>query len=87
MKQHSTKFDEHPLKNVRNEAVGLARDAGGNSGKVRKGAVNEGKEVLPDYILEKIDQTWKTTVTPITGYVSYDAMREGINKELGRSFD
>ena len=89
MKEHSSKFDEHLLKNQRNEAIGLPRDAGmqGNAGKVRKGAVNESKEVLPDFILDKIDQTWKKTVTPVTGYDSYEALRKGINKELGRSFD
>lgn len=88
MKKHSTKFDEHPLKHARNEAVGLPKHAGfvGNSGKVRKGEVNASKLVLPDHILQKIDEQWKEVIASETGYESYEAFRSGTNKELGRSF-
>jgi len=88
MKKHPTKFDEHPLKHARNEAVGLPKNAGfhGNSGKVRKGEINASKIILPAHILQKIDQQWKEVITAETGYESYEAFRAGINRELGRSF-
>jgi len=89
MKEHATKYDEHPMKLVRNEAAGLPRDAGltGNPGKVRKGVSNCGKDVLPQYILDQIDARWNQVVTTVTGYKTYEEFRNGINKELKRNFE
>ena len=88
MKQHRSKFDDHPLKLATNEIGGLPKNAGlmGNNGKVRKGATGEAKSLMPEHVLQKIDERWKSVMIEDTGYESYDAMRAGINKELGREF-
>ena len=88
MKKHASKFDEHPLKLSRNESVGLPRNAGlqGNCGKVRSGDVHSSKSVLPEYVHTKLHQKWIEVVAPKTGYSTYEALRAGINKEVGRSF-
>ena len=88
MKQHRTKFDDHPLKLMKNRNAGLPENHGltGHGGKVRKGATGEGKTHIPESILQKIDEKWKSVMFEDTGYESYDAMRAGINKELGRKF-
>lgn len=89
MKKHSTKFDEHPLKYEKNEAAGLSRNAGltGNPGKVRNGVTNSARDVMPQYIMDRIDAKWNEVVTKITGYKTYEEFRKGINKELKRNFD
>eukprot|EP00210_Caulerpa_lentillifera_P005293 g5057.t1 len=89
MKKHSTQFDDHPLKYLRNKAVGLPRDAGltGNPGKVRNGLSNCAKDVFPQWIMDKIDAQWNEVVTSITGYKTYEDFRDGINKEFSRNFN
>jgi len=86
MKQNITKFDEHNIKLMRNEIMGLDKHAGfgNNVGKVRNGIVNEGNEVLSERSLSLLDKKWKEVVTPATGYDSYAEFRAGINKELDR---
>ena len=88
MKQHRNKFDEHPLKLATNEIGGLPKNAGltENSGKVRKGVLGEATTLMAERVLQKIDKRWKSVMFEDTGYESYDAMRAGINKELGRKF-
>eukprot|EP00210_Caulerpa_lentillifera_P005283 g5047.t1 len=88
MKQHPSKFDEHPLKHGRNEVAGLPRNAGltGNPGKVRNGLMNAAKDTLPQSIIDKIDAQWNDIVTSATGYKTYEEFRNGINKELDRTF-
>eukprot|EP00210_Caulerpa_lentillifera_P005290 g5054.t1 len=89
MKKHCTRFDDHPIKHARNEAVGLPRDAGltGNAGKVRNGISNSAKDVLPQSVIDQIDAQWNEVVTSVTGYKSYEEFRNGINKELNRIFN
>jgi len=89
MKKHFNKFDEHPIKYARNEAVGLPRDAGltGNPGKVRTGQTNGGKDVFSSSSLDKIDAQWTEVVTTATGYKTYEDLRRGINEELKRNFE
>lgn len=88
MKEHSTKFDEHPSKLKRNEIAGLPRMAGllGNNSKVRTGGIDSGKNVISTSTVDKIEQRWNEIVTSATGYKTYDEMRNGINQELNRSF-
>ena len=88
MKQYPSKFDEHPLKFARNEAAGLPRTAGleATCGKVRSGGAGTARAVLSKTARDKIAQRWKEVVTAETGYETYEAFREGVNKELGRSF-
>eukprot|EP00210_Caulerpa_lentillifera_P005284 g5048.t1 len=88
MKKHSTQFNDRPFKHGRNEAVGLAKEAGmsGNPGKVRNGISNSAKDVLPQSVIDQIDAQWNEVVTSVTGYSTYEEFRTGINKELNRKF-
>lgn len=88
MKKHLSQFDEHPIKYARNEAAGLPKNAGmcGNAGKVRNGQVNASKSILKKRTLAMIDRQWKEVVMRSTGYRTYEDLRKGINKELGRKF-
>ena len=88
MKQHAHKYDEHVLKRMRNPAVDLPEGAGTSSAcaKVRVGASHSSKSALPDHLHDKIQQKWKELVAAQTGYETYESFRDGINKELKRSF-
>lgn len=88
MKAHDTQFDEHLFKLARNEIAGLPREAGTNgaAGKVRNGSVNASLSALSAETLAQFDQKWKEIAMPEMGYATYDDMRAGINKELGRAF-
>lgn len=86
MKKNASKYDDHVLKVVRNKALGLPEDLGlkNNEGKVRSGKINSGKAALSKDMIDKIYQRWREVVTPVSGYKTYEDMRVGINKELGR---
>ena len=89
MKAHTSKFDTHKFKLERNEIAGLPRLAGiqnDNPGKVRRGKVNESKEVFSAESLEKLRSVWTERLKPVTGFDSYEEMRTSINTELGRNF-
>ena len=89
MKKHQWKFDDHSLKLVRNEAVGLPKMAGlsnKSSAKVRNGNVHDGKRILSQKSLAGIEARWQSLFAPICNYANYEEMRAGINKELGRTF-
>lgn len=88
MKKYKEKFDDHTYKLCRNEAMGLSKDAGlkDNPGKVRSGNTNDGRKLLSQRVLDKLDKKWKTLMEPVTGFSCYKDMREAVNKELGRSF-
>ena len=86
MRKHTTQFDAHQIKSVRNVTMGLPRDRGikQHDGRVRKGKMKEGSKLLSDAMNEKMDAKWKSFVQPVIGYSSYAEMRAGINKELER---
>lgn len=88
MKEHWKQFYGGELRVHRSKAMGTDTYAPAHKhpGRIRNGKINEGKEVLSAEILAKIDQRWKEIVTSQTGYETYEDMREGINKELGRNF-
>lgn len=89
MKKHQSKFNDHALKRGRNEAVGLPKTAGlteKSSTKVRNGNTDESKISLSQEVIAGIDARWRSLFAPISEYTSYEEMRSGINKELGRTF-
>jgi len=89
MKKHQHKFDEHLLKLGRNEAIGLPKTAGlcnKSTSKVRNGNVHDGKRFLSAKSIAAIEAKWRSLFAPMCDYVSYEEMRAGINKELGRTF-
>ena len=87
MKMFPTKYDEHMLKEARNEACGRPRNAGlegSRNSKVRKGNVGGGKKALSPETLRAMQEKWESVVLPITGYANYEELRAGVNAELGR---
>jgi hypothetical protein len=89
MKKFPTKYDEHMLKEARNEACGLHPRAGldgSSAGKVRTGKIGKGKEVFAPETVEAFKRKWDEVMLPATGYASYEEFRAGVNKELGRKF-
>jgi hypothetical protein len=74
------------LKLARNEACGRRRDAGLGTGKVRQGAAGRNKEALTPELRQAIQERWDDTMRPVCGYASYEEMRRGVNRELGRPF-
>ena len=87
MRQHPTKYDEHMLKNARNQACGLDARAGltrSCSGKVREGKVGGGQSFLSAATLQSMKKKWDEVILPVTGYASYEDMRSGVSKELNR---
>ncbi|EFN58781.1 hypothetical protein CHLNCDRAFT_59577 [Chlorella variabilis] len=86
MKRFPEKYDEHMLKLARNEACGRPREAGLRTGKVREGRVGRNKEELTPELRQAIQERWDDTMLPVTGYATYEEMRRGINRELGRPF-
>lgn len=87
MKKNSTKYDDHVFKRVRNKKLGYPENHGleNNEGKVRSGNTDP-KLVLSECLASKIEERFKEMVTPVCGYQTYEEMRAGINKELGRKF-
>lgn len=85
MNAHSSKFDEHIIKGLRNEPSGLAKDAGIQSTKVMDGKNSYRAEVSASSKL-LLDKQWESIVETETGYASYEELRAEVNKELGRSF-
>lgn len=87
MRKFITKYDEHMLKEARNEACGLHPRAGldtGDNAKVREGSVGGGKKALTDLTMEAMQEKWNEVVLPVTGYKSYAELRAGVNAEQGR---
>jgi hypothetical protein len=44
-------------------------------GKMRKGSVGDGKENLPEGILDELEKEWRNRITMILGYENYEEMR------------
>ena len=89
MKQFPTKYDEHMLKEARNEACGLHSRAGldgRSAGKVRVGKIGQGNDKVANETVEAFKKKWDEVMLHVTGYVSYEEYRAGVNKELGRKF-
>lgn len=86
MKAHPTKYDEHVLKHMRHEAVGLSKTDGADNAKVREGGVGKNKAQLSEAARAAIQRQWEEVAKPLTGYASYDEMRRAINRQLGRPF-
>ena len=79
MAAHDTKFDEHVLRAMRDELMGLP--AGGISTKVA--AENRPKPVVSAEIQQQLDDAWAECVTSKIGFESYDAFRSSLPDPLG----
>ena len=82
MLKHPSKYDEHHLKETRNEACGLPLRAGldgSGTGKVCKpGSRGEGEEALDGETLAAMERKWNEVMLPVTACSSYSELRNKI---------
>lgn len=75
MHKHKGQFDEKLSKLARNEACGLAPEAGLKYSKIRAGEAGGGKLALSVELQDMIDKRWQTQMLPATGCASYGELR------------
>ena len=78
MKQHADQFDDHLVRNARDEIAGLPQ--GGDSSKVRDGNVGNHRTELSTELSEQLDTIWRDEVTPSLGFTDYQAMRTELDR-------
>ena len=81
MLQHKQRFDDAMMRAAAEQACGLP--PGGDSAKVRQGAVGSGRQELPAAVAEAIDQRWREVVMPVTGFADYAALQAALAAEQG----
>lgn len=81
MHEHKGQFDEKLSKLARNEACGLAPDAGLQYSKIRAGEAGGGKLKLSTELQEMISERWSKQMLPATGCASYDLVRQKVCAE------
>lgn len=81
MKAHESHFDERLSKISRNEACGLAPDAGLAKSKINDGSAGRGKEMLSSDLEESIKQKWSEVVAPVTGCSTYSELRAMMKRQ------
>eukprot|EP00035_Acanthoeca_spectabilis_P021903 m.440842 g.440842 ORF g.440842 m.440842 type:complete len:320 (-) comp18576_c0_seq1:40-999(-) len=81
MHEHKGQFDEKLSKLARNEACGLAPDAGLQYSKIRAGEAGGGKLKLSTELQEMISERWSKQMLPATGCASYDLLRQKVCAE------
>lgn len=81
MKAHESQFDEKLSKLARNEAAGLAKDAGMRRSKILRGqsGLDNG---LSDDTKAKIAAKWKEVVEPVTGCANYEELRQQFHSQF-----
>lgn len=77
MKAHETRFDDHLIRETRDEACGIP--PGGSSSKVRSGNVGDHATALTDEIIAALDRQWEENITATLGHASYAALRASLN--------
>eukprot|EP00037_Helgoeca_nana_P000404 m.21561 g.21561 ORF g.21561 m.21561 type:complete len:320 (-) comp10491_c0_seq1:116-1075(-) len=75
MHKHKGQFDEKLSKLARNEACGLAPEAGLKYSKIRAGEAGGGKLALSVELQDMINKRWQTQMLPATGCASYGELR------------
>ncbi len=78
MKAHDRQFDDHLIRDHRNEAVGVPLDA--TTSKVKLGKVGGYKHYLSQDLVDEFNARWIKETNPAYGLTSYDALREKIQK-------
>ena len=79
MKANSKKFDSNLEALHRNKACGLPEGSG--TDKVVTGSTTEALKVLPEDLMDGIQENWRRVVTEVTGYQTYEALRTAFRKE------
>ena len=78
MKTNWEKFNSNALKQACRKAGSIEEAAGLSRGKIRTGTTTEGKEKLPLHVRQLINSKWKEIVEPVTGFSSYQDLRNYI---------
>ena len=73
MKRHARQFDDHLIRETRDEPCGLP--PGGDSSKVRDGKVGGAKLVLSGDIVEQLEQRWHEQLTSVFGLANYEDLQ------------
>ena len=76
MRAHRAQFDDHLVREARDEALGLPPGSGG--GKVRSGRVGDYARELSAEVAAALDVIWRDEVEPETGLASYDGLRDAM---------
>lgn len=76
MQAHEDQFEDHIIRTKRGPAMKLPVD--GKLSKVRDGQIGSAKLTLPEHLKQELDSIWKTEITPITGFNSYEDMRKAL---------
>ena len=79
MKANDDNFDEKLSKLARNEACGLAKNAGMSGNKISSGKVGSGSKLLPEGLRRKVQLKWEEVVMPATGCCTYEELRQKLN--------
>ena len=83
MREHVTQFDDHFLREARDEACGLP--PGGDSAKVRSGRVGDHAKALPADLGAALDAIWRDEIAGPLGLASYAALRRQLSAERARA--
>lgn len=73
MQRHARQFDDHLLRDARNEACGLP--PGGEWGKVRPATGERSGVVADAETIAMLDRIWSEVVLPVTGHPDYASLR------------
>ena len=79
MRRQSRQFDDHLLREARDEACGLV--SGGDSAKVREGRPGEHAQSLSEADSRLLDEVWRQEVERRIGMPTYDALREALARK------
>lgn len=74
MKRHAHQFDDHLIRETRDQACGLP--PGGDSVKVREGKSGHASQQLEPDIVERLDRRWAETMSTKFGLTSYRHLAE-----------
>lgn len=80
MLKHKDKFDDFLMHKLFVDAGTLP--PGGDSAKVRTGAVGQHRYELPAEIGTRMDEIWQEVVTPELGFVSYQELRNSLAERM-----
>ena len=79
MLAHKSKFDDLLMRQASEARCDIP--PGGDSAKVRKGESGGARAELPPDVLALLDETWRTLVTPATGFADYAAFEAAVRAQ------
>jgi aryl sulfotransferase len=74
MNEHNYKFDDHIVRDTRNEVCGIPAD--GATSKVKTGKVGEAKLHVSQEVMDEFERVWQEEITSTIGLQSYEELRQ-----------